>query len=32
MEKKIDEKAYGGAVLMKLSKVFDTLNHDLLVA
>ena len=26
------EKGYGGAVLMDLSKTFDTLNHDLFLA
>ena len=30
--KSLDNKSYGGAVLMDLSKVFDTLNHDLLIA
>ena len=28
----LDKKRYGGAVLMDLSKAFDTLNHDLLIA
>ena len=32
MEKKLEQKGYGAAVLMDLSKVFDTLNHDLLQA
>ena len=33
IEKKIlDEKGYGGAVLMDLSKAFVTLNHELLIA
>ena len=31
-KKKIDQEGYGGAVLMNLSKTFDTLNHDLLLA
>ena len=30
--KSLDNKGYGGAVLMDLSKTFDTLNHDLLIA
>ena len=30
--KSLDNKGYGGAVLMDLSKGFDTLNHDLLIA
>ena len=32
MEKRIRQKGYGGTVLMDLSKAFDTLNHDLLIA
>ena len=28
----LDEKGFGGAVLMGLSKVFDTVNHELLIA
>ena len=31
-EKVLDNKGFGGAVLMDLSKAFDTINHDLLVA
>ena len=28
----LDDKGFGGAVLMDLSKAFDTLNHELLIA
>ena len=28
----LDKRGYGGAILMALSKAFDTLNHDLLIA
>ena len=28
----LDSKSYGGAVLMDLSKAFDAINHDLLIA
>ena len=31
-KKNLDDKGYGGAVLMNLSKAFDTLNHGLLIA
>ena len=28
----LDKKGFGGAVLMDLSKAFDTIKHDLLIA
>ena len=28
----LDNKGYGGAILMDLSKAFDVLNHELLIA
>ena len=31
-KKMLDNKGYGGAILIDLSKAFDTVNHDLLVA
>ena len=31
-KKNLDDKCYGGPVLMNLSRAFDTLNHDLLIA
>ena len=31
-KKKLEQKGYGGGVLMDLSKAFYTLNHDLLLA
>ena len=30
-KKILDEKGFGGAVLMDLSKAFDTLNHERLI-
>ena len=31
-KKSLDEKKFDGAVLMDLSKVFDSIHHDLLIA
>ena len=31
-KKVLDNKGYGGAILMDLSKAFDTINHGLLIA
>ena len=31
-KKVLDNKGYGGAILMDLSKAFGTINHDLLIA
>ena len=31
-ENTLDQSGYGGAILMDLSKAFDTINHDLLIA
>ena len=31
-KKALDNKSFGGAVLMDLFKTFDTVNHDLLIA
>ena len=31
-KKDLDDKGYRGAVLMDLSRAFDTLNHNLLIA
>ena len=31
-KKVLDNKGYGGTILMDLSKAFDTINHDLLIA
>ena len=32
MEKVLHRKGYGGTVLMDLSKTFDTINYDFLLA
>ena len=32
MERDLDNKGFGGVVLMKLWKAFGTLNHELLIA
>ena len=31
-KKELDNKGYAGAILMDLSKAFDTINHELLIA
>ena len=31
-KKSLDNKGFGGAILMTLSKPFDTLNHEILTA
>ena len=32
MENTLDQNGYGGAILMDLSRTFDTINHDLIIA
>ena len=32
LKRNLDDKGYGGKVLMDLSKAFDTVNHNLLMA
>ena len=32
IKRALDNKGFGGAVLMNLSKAFNTINHDLLIA
>ena len=31
-KKELDNKGYAGAILMDLSKAFDTINHEFLIA